>query len=312
MDRLAAMEAFVKVAQIHSFTGAADALNVPKTTISRLVNALELRLGVRLLNRTTRHVSLTPEGAMYYEEAVRLLEDLRQSEAAVSSQSGAPGGNLRVDMAHCVANEIIIPVLPMFYARYPDVTLEITSSERIINLVAEGVDCVLRANVIRDETMIARPLGTLEVVTCASPDYLKRCGTPLCLEEVAGHAVVSYYFVPPPKHRGRTFIDGNDRVELRGRCFAGFSDLQSCLSATIVGLGITQVPSAILRTAEPAGKVVRILPQYPVEGIRMYALYPPSRKHSTTLRAFVNWVSEVFMELESDGARLQCPPAQPP
>jgi LysR family transcriptional regulator for bpeEF and oprC len=297
MDRFAAMEAFVGVAQFRSFTRASESLDLPKTTISRLVRELEAGLGVRLLNRTTRHVSLTPEGVVFYDESVRLLDDLRQSEARITAGANRPHGRLRVDMAHSVANGIVIPALPQFAARYPEITLEITCSERIENLVADGTDCALRANIIQDETLIARELGALEVITCASPGYLRRRGTPVCPSEIANHQVIAFYFSKNRKLRDLQFETGGQRQQVAGKPVAAFSDVQACMTAALAGLGITQIPAFLLQEPLAAGGLTRILPDCGVDAIDMFAVYPQSRRHSAKVQAFVGWVAELFANL---------------
>jgi LysR family transcriptional regulator for bpeEF and oprC len=291
------MEAFVGVARLRSFTKASESLDLPKTTISRLVKELEQRLGVSLLNRTTRHVSLTPEGVMFYDESVRLLDELQRSEAQISAGANRPQGRLRVDMSHGVANGIIIPALPRFHARYPDIMLEITCSERIENLVADGTDCALRANIVQDETLIAKRIGALEVMTCAAPDYLRRHGTPACPADIASHQTIAFYFTLNRKLRELQFETGGERIQVLGRPVAAFGDVQSCMAGAVAGLGIAQVPAFLVHAALAAGQLTPVLPDCRVDAIEMLALYPQSRRHSAKVQAFVDWAGDIFATL---------------
>lgn len=294
MDRFAAMQAYITVAQLLSFSKAAESLNLPKTSVSRQISSLERRLGVRLLNRTTRHVSLTAEGQLYYEDCVRLLEALDQSEAEVTSN---PRGRLRISMAQSVAHSIVIPALPDFSARYPDLIVEIICSEQVVNLIADGVDCALRANTIKDETLIAKPLGALKVVTCASPSFLLRHGTPVKPGDVSSLPVVGFSFAKGGRLCDLNFTKGTKRESLKVNPLVRFSDVQSCVHAAIAGLGITQVPLFVLKEPLSLGSIRLILEEYDVDRISMYVVYPQSCKNSISVSVFVDWVRTLFRSL---------------
>src|SRR5262245_33433771 len=195
VDKLNAMRTFVRVVEAGNFTKAADSLGVPKTQVSRLVQSLEGELKTLLLNRTTRRVSVTPDGAAYYERAVRVLDDIEELESRLSHAKVTPRGKLRIDCPSAIANLILIPALEDFCARYPDILIDIGISDRPVDLIGENVDCVLRAGEVTDPSLVVRRIGEIERIVCASPAYLKRCGVPRHpsdLEDVR-HRVISYF-----------------------------------------------------------------------------------------------------------------------
>src|SRR6185369_4018657 len=178
MDRLSAMQVFVRVVETGSFTKAADSLAMPKPTVTKLVQGLESHLRAKLLNRTTRRVTVTSDGAAYYERAVRLLGDLDEMDASLSSAQAATRGRLRIDVGSSAARLIIIPALPDFHARYPDIQLDLGVGDRPVDLVSENVDCVVRGGELHDQSLVARRIGEIQFITCAAPSYLARHGVP--------------------------------------------------------------------------------------------------------------------------------------
>ncbi|HEX9381773.1 MAG TPA: LysR family transcriptional regulator, partial [Gemmatimonadaceae bacterium] len=192
MDRLMALQAFARVVELGGFTKAADSLQLSKTTVSDLVRSLEKHLGVRLLQRTTRRVTVTPDGAAFHERCVQILADLDEAEAAVMQARIAPKGRLRVDMPGGLARLFIIPQLPPFLARYPELRLELGMGHRPVDLLEEGIDCVVRFGVQPDSSLVARRVGTMTSVCCASPEYLREHGIPRTPEELSAHRCVNY------------------------------------------------------------------------------------------------------------------------
>ena len=195
MDQILTMRAFARVVEAGTFTKAAESLDMPKGTITKLVQRLEERLKVKLLNRTTRRVIVTPEGAAYYERAIRLLNDLDDMEASVGNAQANPNGRIRVDVGTSVARLIIIPALPTFYARYPDIQLDLGVSDRPVDLIGENVDCVLRAGELQEQSLVARRIGNIQLVTVASAGYVERYGLPSHPSELegGGHRTVNYF-----------------------------------------------------------------------------------------------------------------------
>jgi len=192
MDRLMALQAFTRVVELGGFTKAADSLQLPKTTVSDLVQGLEKHLGVRLLQRTTRRVTVTSDGAAFYERCAHILADLDEAEGAVMQARVTPKGRLRVDMPGALARLFVIPRLPSFLGRYPDLRVELGMALRPVDLLEEGVDCVVRFGMQQDSSLVARRVGTMISVCCASPAYLREYGTPRSPEELSTHRCVNY------------------------------------------------------------------------------------------------------------------------
>jgi LysR family transcriptional regulator, regulator for bpeEF and oprC len=193
MDRLRAMQVFSLVAELGSFSKAADALNLPNATVSTLVAQLEAHLQAKLLARTTRRIALTEDGSAYLERIRRLLTELADIEDALAGQTRAPQGRVRVDVPAAAGRHVLAPALPDFCARYPGITVEIGSTDRPVDLIAEGVDCVIRGGAVHDETLVAKPLGEFETITCAAPSYLARAGEPRTLDDFAQHTAVNFF-----------------------------------------------------------------------------------------------------------------------
>jgi DNA-binding transcriptional LysR family regulator len=219
MDRFDAMQAFVRVVETGSFTKAAATLHMSKTTVTQLVQQLEARLRVRLLNRTTRKVNVTADGAAYYERVVRLLGDIDDAETSLSSASMAPRGRLRVDVPSPLARMLLIPALPGFFARYPEIQLTVGASDRIVDIIGENVDCVVRGGEITDQSLVARHVGDLELGIYAAPGYLHRFGTPLHPRELeeSRHTTVGFLWFRTGKALPYAMQRGEERMEAQGR-----------------------------------------------------------------------------------------------
>jgi DNA-binding transcriptional LysR family regulator len=193
VDQLMAMRAFARVVETGSFTRAADSLNMPNATLSKLVKSLETHLGVQLLQRTTRRVSATPEGQEYYEKASRVLIDIEDIDTSFSIAKQQPQGQLRIDVGGSTARDVLIPALPEFMRLFPGIRLELGVADRPVDLISGSVDCVIRGGALEDSSLIARHIGNAEMVTCATPAYLKHHGTPAYPDELRnGHKLVSY------------------------------------------------------------------------------------------------------------------------
>src|SRR5690606_33951177 len=196
MDRFDAMQAFARVVETGSFTKAAQTLHMSKTTVTQLVQQLEARLRVRLLNRTTRKVNVTPDGAAYYERVLKLLADMDDAETSLSGAQASPRGRLRVDVPSPFASMLLVPALPQFYARYPDIQLHLGVSDRVVDLIDENVDCVLRGGEITIPSLVARHVGDLSLGVYAAPGYLKQAGLPAHPSELEAphHRIVGFYW----------------------------------------------------------------------------------------------------------------------
>ncbi|MBN3864367.1 LysR family transcriptional regulator [Pseudomonas frederiksbergensis] len=293
MDRFNAMRVFTRIVELGGFAKAADSLQLPRASVTILIKQLEAHLGVQLLQRTTRQISLTLDGAAYYPRCVQLLADLEETEAVFSAARHNPKGLLRVDMPAGVGRLIVIPALPQFTARYPLIELEIGLNDQPVDLIREGVDCVLRGGLALDDSLVARPLVTLDQVTCASPDYLQRCGTPLGLEDLKGHQMVEYFSNSTGKRYGLEFVvdDQLQMIDLPRHVSVNSAD--GYLAACEAGYGLVQTPYYHVARQLKEGRLVEVLRDVPPPGMPLTALYPPHRQLSRRVRVFVDWMVEL-------------------
>ncbi|MBK5541031.1 LysR family transcriptional regulator [Pseudomonas sp. TH05] len=294
MDRFNAMRVFTRIVELGGFAKAADSLQMPRASVTILIKQLEAHLGVQLLHRTTRQVSPTLDGAAYYQRCVQLLADLEETEAAFSATRRNPRGTLRIDMPAGVGRLIVIPALPAFSARYPAIELEIGLNDRPVDLIREGVDCVLRGGLCLDDSLVARPLVLMEQVTCASPGYLERHGTPQSLDELGGHQVVEYFSSVSGKRYGLEFEVGEEvrLVDLPKQVAVNSAD--GYLAACEAGYGLVQTPYYHVAQQLADGRLRQILRDVPPPRLPLTALYPPQRHLSTRVRVFVDWLVELF------------------
>ena len=291
MDRFEAMQVFVKVAELASFTRAAEQLELPRATVTHTIQQLEKHLGVRLLQRTTRHVSTTPDGEAYLARCVRLLADLQETEDAFGGKAVSPSGKLRVDLQGTLATHFLLPHLGEFFARYPDIELDIGLGDRMVDLVREGIDCVLRAGEPRDSSMVGRRVALLEQVTCASAAYLDANGTPTAPSDLARHRAVNYAGASGKPMPFDFVVDGEARsLQLRGGVTVRQADAYVlCCQA---GLGLIQLPRYHVERALADGTLREVLATFRPAPLPVSVLYPHSRQLSPRVRVFVDWVSE--------------------
>lgn len=300
MDKLSAMRAFVRVVEAGTFTKAADSLGVPKAQVSRQVQSLEAELATLLLNRTTRRVTLTAEGAAYYDRAVRLLDDLEELESSMSHARVAPRGRLRVDTSSSLASLVLIPALHDFCERYPDIQIDVGVSDKPVDLVGENVDCVIRAGEISDPSLVARRIGSIHRVVCASPAYLKRHGMPKQPSDLESdrHRVISY-FSHGSERLTYVLERGDERYEVNAASTVAVNDSTAMLAAGLAGLGIARTAPFMAAPHVAAGSLQIILPQWSAGAWPLYVVYPPNRHVSTKLRVFIDWVVELFARTET-------------
>ena len=293
MDRFNAMRVFTRIVELGGFAKAADSLQLPRASVTVLIKQLEAYLGVQLLQRTTRQVSPTLDGAAYYQRCVRLLADLDDTEAVFSTQRQNPRGTLSINMPAGIGRLIVIPALPAFTARYPLIELEIGLNDRPVDLIREGVDCVLRGGLALDESLVARPLAQMDQLTLASPAYLARMGTPASIDELAGHQMVEYVSSASGKRFGLEFQVGNElrSVTLPKRVSVNSSD--GYFAACEAGYGLIQAPHYHAQRQLAQGTLVQVLPQWAVPSMPLSALYPPHRQLSQRVRVFVDWLVEL-------------------
>jgi LysR family transcriptional regulator, regulator for bpeEF and oprC len=294
MDQLLALRVFVRIADAGTFARAADSLDMPKPTVTKLIQNLENHLGVRLLQRTTRRVTVTPEGAAYYERASRLVSELEDMDAAAANTRAKPKGRLRVEIGSSLANLILIPALPEFCVRYPDIELELGVSDRLADLIGEGVDCVIRGGALSESSLIARRIAQLRYVTCASPAYLRGRRAPKQPRDIEqGHIVVNYMSAltgrPFPLH----FHRGEEKLEIRG---VGVSVNESTahLTALLAGLGLGQTFHFMAQPYLKRRTLLPLLADWTRPPHSLHVVYPPNRHLNARVRVFVDWAVEVF------------------
>lgn len=295
MDKFSAMQAFVRVVEAGTFTKAADSIGMPKATVTRLIQTLEKELDTKLLNRTTRRVTVTADGAAYYERAGRLLSDMEELESSMSRAKASPRGRLKVDVPGSLGTAVIIPALPDFYARYPDIQIELGVSDRPIDIIAENVDCVIRAGEITDQSLVARRIGEFYLMACASPAYLKRHGVPQHPRELErAHKLIRYFSARDGKlYTGQLHKDG-EMVDLDHYHQLSVNDSNAGVAAALAGLGILQTLTFLVQDHISSGVLEPVFNGWCSEAKPIHVVYPPNRHLSNKVRVFVDWIAELF------------------
>jgi DNA-binding transcriptional LysR family regulator len=295
MDQLSAMRAFVRVVEAGNFTRAALTLGMPKPTVTKLVQNLEAHVRTKLLHRTTRRVSVTPDGAAYYERVVRVLTDIDELDGAMTSSQSRPTGRLRVDAASTLAVLILIPALADFHERYPEIQLDLGVSDRPVDLIGENVDCVLRAGELTDQSLIARRVGAMRFITCASPSYLQRYGEPQHPRELESqHHVVSYFQAQSARSLPMTFRRGAEQHDIYGRYIVSVNDGNAYTAAGLAGLGVLQGPAYMVEPHMESGALRRVLPEWESKALPLHVVFPPNRHIGNKVRVFVDWVVDLL------------------
>lgn len=296
MDRFEAMRAFARVVETGSFTRAAQTLQISRTTATQLVQQLEAHLRLRLLNRTTRRVSVTADGAAYYPRIARLLAELEEVEGGLGDAASQPRGRLRVDVPGPYARLRLVPALPEFQARYPEIQLDIGVSDREVDVIADNVDCVIRGGTPADPALVARPLVALPIGFHASPGYVQRFGVPTDARALEGpdHHMVG--FLSPRSGRARVFVAqrGDERIQVQGRYMVGFDDGNAYLAAALAGLGVVALPSYMAEPHVARGELLPVLQDWQLPPMPMQVMFPPNRHMSQRLRVFIDWVVEAL------------------
>ncbi|KQW51395.1 MULTISPECIES: LysR family transcriptional regulator [unclassified Roseateles] len=299
MDRFDALQAFVRVVEAGSFTKAALTLHMSKTTVTQLVQQLEARLRVKLLHRTTRQVTVTTEGATYYERIVRVLSDLAEADSDLSGDAGAPAGRLRVDVPSPFARLVLMPALPDFHRRYPDIQLDMGVSDRVVDVIGDNVDCVLRGGEVTVPSLIARRVGELPLGVYAAPGYLQHAGTPAHPRELAGthHRIVGFLRSSSGKVAAMPMRRGDEMLTVEGRHVVSADDGNAYLAAGLAGMGVLWLPRYMAEPHAARGELVRLFDDWQIEPMAMHLAYPPTRHVSPRLRAFIGWVDELMATL---------------
>jgi len=294
MNRIEAMQIFARVAELASFTRAAESMGLPKASISTAVQQLETLLGTRLLHRTTRKVQMTQDGRAFYERSKDLLADMDELQAMFQQGPQSLRGRLRVDLPSGVARSFVIPRLPEFLRDHPLLELELSATDRRVDLVREGFDCVLRIGPLYDSSLIARPLGQLSIVNCASPSYLKTYGTPRTLDDLASHRLIHYVTTLGAKPEGWEYFDGSEYRSLAMPGVLTVNSVEAYEASCLAGLGLIQAPAVGVRDMVRQGLLVEVLPEFSAEPMPVSLLYAHRRNLSKRLQVFMAWIADVI------------------
>ncbi|NTF43020.1 LysR family transcriptional regulator [Rhizobium rhizogenes] len=292
MDRFDAMRVFCRVVERRSFTLAAEDTGLPRSTVTDAIKQLEARLGVRVLQRTTRHVSPTLDGEAYYQRCLRILSDIEDAEGAFAGAK--PKGVLRVDVHGTLARHFVLPNLPSFLETYPEIEFQMTEGDRFVDLIREGIDCVLRVGTLQDSDMIARRVAMLEEVTLAAPAYVERYGMPVHPDALDGHRMVGFRSSATGGLLPLEFEVGGTVREITLPATISVNAAESYFAAAKLGLGLIQVPRYHAEDALDAGQLLHVLKDFPPTRTPVSMLYPRSRQLSPRVRVFIDWLVRVF------------------
>lgn len=293
MDKVKAMQTFVRIVDANSFTKAAQTLDLPRAALTASLQKLEAHLGTQLLQRTTRRLSLTPEGAAYYRQCVEILGLIDAAELSLRGTGDGgvgPRGRLRVDVPNALGRHLIVPRIGELREAYPELELSISMSDRMVDLTEEGIDCALRVGALADSSMVGRRIGTMRFIACASPGYLARRGTPATIEALRGHDGIVHF----SGRTGRPFAwELQDGAALTAVNLSGpvaVTDAEANLACALQGLGIAQVARYQARAHLAQGALVELLPEHPPAPMPMSLIYPKGRSAAPKVAAFIAWV----------------------
>lgn len=292
MDRIEAMRVFTRVFERRSFTLAAEDMNIPRSTVTDVVKRLEQRIGVVLLERTTRQVTPTIDGSAFYTRCLSIIQEVEDAESAFSGVK--PKGALRIDVHGTLARHFLLPKLPQFLAEYPEIEMFMSESDKLSDAVKEGIDCVIRVGSIKSVDLIARQIGLLEEITVASPDYLQCYGIPLQIEELENHKMIGFRATGSSSAMPLEFTLQETIVNYSVPVSLMVNSAETLVAAAQLGLGIIQVPSYHVERSIRAGLLVPILKENPPEPSPVSVLYPRNRQYSPRVKAFLDWLSAVF------------------
>ena len=292
MDRLDAMRIFVRVVETGSFSAVAREANIGQPAVSKQVAALEEHLRAQLLHRTSRNLTLTESGQIYYESAVRLLSDLDDTEQAVGRGQTQPSGLLRVTLSAGFGRLVIVPLLPAFHARYPEIVTDLIVSDRFVDLVEDGIDLAIRLGELADSSVIARRIGVSPRVTVATPDYLERTGAPVTPHDLDRHACVAFTFQRRPQDWVFLGPDGPIRHAPKGPVRA--NDAENIRATVLAGIGLAQTPRWLFHAELLSGEVLEVLADFPAERPPIHAVFPSGRKPASRVRVFIDHLADAF------------------
>lgn len=296
MDRFDAMQLFIRVVERRSFTEASNDTGIPRSTVSEVIKQMEQRLGVQLLQRTTRVVRPTLDGEAYYARCLRIVSDMEDADGAFSSV--APKGQLRVEVQGTLARYFLIPHLPKFLAQYPQIDVSMTERDTWVDLVQEGMDCALRWGKLPASDLIARKLHMADRLTCASPDYLAKFGVPVSSDDLDGHYIVGMRSLTTGELNPLEFTGGQDVMRLPAR--VSVTGPESYIESTRQGLGLAQMPLFHINDDLKAGRLVSVLNATPPPAVPISLIYPRNHQLSPRLRVFIDWAVKIFASEQTD------------
>lgn len=287
------MKVFTRIVDANSFSRAADSLNLPRASVTNIIQRLEAYLKVKLLQRTTRKLSLTPDGADYYERCVRILAEVDEAETGFSMSSKVPRGRLRIDMPGALGRRLVMPELFDFQERYPAMELALGFNDRCVDLIQEGVDCAIRVGALEDSRLVARRIGQIQCVNAVAPRYLALHGAPQTLDALQDHTAVNYFTSQSGSVLDLDFVVGSRAVQAKMRGRLAVNDAEAYLSCGVKGLGIIQVPLFMAQPYLDAGELIEVLPEYKPFPQPISAVYPHKLHLSPKVRLFVDWIADV-------------------
>lgn len=296
MDKFDALQLFIRIIELGSFTRAANGLDIPRATATLAIKELERQLGARLLERTTRQVRPTLDGQAFYERCKKILADLDDAQSSLSTVMANPRGTLRLDLHGSHATRIILPNIQAFKRRYREINLVISSGDRLVDLVSEGVDCVIRAGHPRDSSLVAKRMAMMPQVVCASPGYLAEHGTPTSPQQLTEHQAVGFFASNHDIRYPFSFVMEGCVVEMELGGWISVSDAECYCACALSGCGLIQVPRFRVEQYLASGQLVEVLGDWASPAMPVSALYPYHRQLSPRLKVFVEWVSGLYAE----------------
>jgi DNA-binding transcriptional LysR family regulator len=304
VDRIDLFRVFARVVECANFTRAADTLGMPRSSVSAAIQELEGRIGAQLLHRTTRKVSPTHDGTALYERCLRLIADVEETENLFRRTSVGPGGMLRVNVPGRIGRLVIAPALPEFLAAYPKVDIALGLDDRVIDLIEERVDCVLRVGKLHDSGMIARPIGDLPLINVASPFYLSHYGTPRAPGDLTAHQVVQYASPSTGRVAPWEWLDDKTVRTLTTQGRVSVNSAEATIACCLAGLGLIQIPAYDVRQHLLAGELIEVMPEFRAAPMPMSLLYPHRQHLSRRVHVFADWLDGLLKQhLVSDHAR---------
>lgn len=295
MDRIDELRIFIRLAESQSFTRTADLLHMPRSTVSMALQDLEQRVGARLLQRTTRQVSLTEDGSAFYERALRLLADYEETETLFHQSTAKPGGKLRINVPGRLGRLIIAPALPEFFAAFPDIEIDMGVTDRTVDLVQEGIDCVIRVGPLADSTLVSRRIGDLVLLNCVSPSYLVHHGTPRVVTDLGQHLAINYASPASGRTEDWEYVEAGKIHMLKLRARVTVNNAEAYIACCLAGLGLIQIPAYDVRAHIEAGELVEVMSDRRAAPMPITLLYPHRQHASRRLQVFLDWVTALLM-----------------